>query len=84
MLLTNLGDMVEDEIYFLIECKMFEDQREILFDNICTKFPNFIRIIDNKAKFIFLLSQEDEHVTKMIASNIFAWNQIREEKLSVV
>ena len=80
----KICDIVEDEIHFLIECKMFEDQRKILFDNICTKFPNFTRIIDNKAKFIFLLSQEDEHVTKMIASNIFTWNQINEEKLSMI
>ena len=69
---------LEDEIHFLIDCKKYENERELMFNNISTIFPIFQTIIDSRIKFIFLMSQENEYITKIIASNIHKWFEIRE------
>ena len=76
--LCKVCNKLEDEIHFLIDCKKYENERELMFNNISTIFPIFQTIIDSRIKFIFLMSQENEYITKIIASNIHKWFEIRE------
>ena len=68
---------VEDEIHFLIDCDKYKDDRKIMYQKIDRYFPNFSNINENKSKFIFLMSQENTEVTKIIATHIHKWYQIR-------
>ena len=58
---------IEDEIHFLINCSKYKVERTILFEKIARIYPNFNAIPDDKSKFIFLMTQENIDVTKMMA-----------------
>ena len=72
---------LEDEIHFLIDCKRYKEERTEMYEKIEKFFPNFRRIIDSKSKFIFLMSQENMDTTKIIATYIHRWYQIREQQM---
>ena len=72
---------LEDEIHFLIYCKRYKEERTEMYEKIEKFFPNFRRIIDSKSKFIFLMSQENIDTTKIIATYIHRWYQIREQQM---
>ena len=52
-----------------------------MFNTINNIFPRFQLITDSQIKFIFLMSQENEYITKIIASNIYNWFKIRENSV---
>ena len=66
-------EVVENEIHFLIDCDRYKLERIEIFNSISNEFPGFKDIIDSKAKFILLTSQENEEITKLIASCICDW-----------
>ena len=76
--LCRVCNILEDEIHFLIDCEKYKNERELMFNNVNTIFPSFQSISDSRIKFIFLMSQENEHITKIIASNIHKWFETRE------
>lgn len=69
---------VEDEVHFLIDCKKYTEERNDLFAKIASIYPNFNKIPDSLNKFIFLMSQENVYLTKILASTIFSWLKIRD------
>ena len=73
---------LEDEIHFLIECNRYKYERYEMYDKIGKFVPNFKTIPDSKSKFIFLMSQENVNITKILALNIHRWNQIREIQMA--
>ena len=79
--LCKFCNTLEDEIHFLIDCIKYKNERELMFNTINTIFPSFQLITDSKIKFIFLMSQENEYITKIIASNIHNWFKIRENSV---
>ena len=58
---------IEDEIHFLINCNKYKEERTVLFEKIVRIYPSFNTIPDDKSKFIFLMTQENIDVTKMMA-----------------
>ena len=70
---------VEDEIHFLLDCTKYKEERNNMFSKIESFFPNFCKIPGSKSKFIFLMTQENIDVTKIIATCIYRWLNMREE-----
>ena len=70
------GTAVEDEQHMLIDCKMYGN-RQKWFENIAEKYPNFSSL-NSHQKFIFLMTQEDEQLTKETAEKISEWFELRE------
>ena len=68
---------VEDEIHFLIDCNKYQNDRIIMYQKIDQYFPNFSSIDESKPKFIFLMSQENLDVTKIVTNYIHKWYQTR-------
>ena len=62
---------IEDEFHFLIECKLYSNERNALFDKICrTSLPDFV-LLDNNAKFVYLLTCEDPQTMSLIGKFIY-------------
>ena len=67
---------VESEQHMLIDCELYGN-RSPWFEKIFEKYPNF-NVLNSHQKFIFLMSQEDEQLTKETAEIISEWFNLRE------
>ena len=66
---------VEDEIHFLIKCTKY-DTRDDLFNDIENKVPNF-HALNDKQKFIYMMTMEDEVLMHKIVHSVHDWLEIR-------
>ena len=73
-------NIIEDEIHFLTNCKIYEYNRKLFFDAVSYKFPNFAHL-SSEHKFIFLLSCEDPQITTHLGNFIHNAFQEREDFL---
>ena len=69
---------IEDEIHFLIDCDKYKDDRMDKFKININEVPCFEDMSDSKTKFIYLMSQENNNLTNLIAQCIHDWFKIRE------
>ena len=69
-------DPIENEYHFLTSCTMYNN-RDAMFQNIARLYPLFAEL-DNENKFIFLCSQENKDINKILAANTYEWLKIRE------
>ena len=60
---------VEDEIHFLIHCKLYENQRTSLFQKINCVNPYYLDFED-KDKFIFLMTNNNPSILTWVAKFI--------------
>jgi hypothetical protein len=63
------SNQTEDEFHLIINCPLYIDNREIMFNNIgelCLKFKD----LPNEAKFIWLFTNEDISVLKLLGKYI--------------
>ena len=68
--LCTVCHVVEDEIYFLIDCPKYDDARNSLFvhiQNNCNKFNT----LDSKEKTIYLMSTGDDECMKRVSSYVY-------------
>ena len=67
-------DTVECEQHFLTQCTEY-NRTDLLtkFTNTCPQFAQ----LENKEKFIFMLSQENEELTKFLAQSVHKWMRQR-------
>ena len=74
---------VENEIHFLTNCEVYQD-RPFIFNQVSQLVPNFeLRYnYNNKDKFIFLMSQENELIWLLLAKQIFNWLKKRKYLIS--
>ena len=63
--------VVETEEHFIIECPAYEGRADLL-DKIVQKAPQFNNL-NNHDKFIFMMTQEDDNLTKDIALKNHIW-----------
>ena len=61
---------VEDEIYFLINCQKFTNERKELFPKI-EKFCKCFSSLTDDNKFLWLMTSEDAFVIEKLACHIF-------------
>ena len=72
-------NVIEDEKHFLITCPLYENQREILFQNCRVNSSLFDSLISEENKFIFIMTNEDINVIKSLAkfvSDSFKFREI--------
>ena len=69
-------------MHFLIYCSRYKYERYQMYDKIENIFPNFRTIPDSRSKFIFLMSQENINITKILALNIHRWNEISDIRMA--
>ena len=67
---------IEDEQHMLIDCKLY-GKRSSWFNEIGVKYPNFTTLT-NHQKFVFLMSQGDDQLTRDIAKKLTEWLGLRE------
>ena len=72
---------VENEIHFLLECPSLHLARNDILHVIETKYTG-IRSLDNKAKFVWLMSAEDPFVYKHLHSLLVKLNSVRQDLLN--
>ena len=68
---------IENEIHFLTQCRAYKN-RNGLFNMIKTEVSNFANL-DNKAQFIFLMSQENKLLNLKLISTMHKWFTARLE-----
>lgn len=61
---------IEDEIHFLTECSLFTDARTLFFNKI-SKINKHFNTHSNENKFIWLMSNEDPEVLKLLADFVY-------------
>ena len=69
---------IEDEVHFLINCKLYEPERQRLFLMINEKKQNF-QSLDDVEKFTFLLSNPDNQLIVWIGKFIYKCFQARSD-----
>ena len=71
---------MEGEIHFLIDCKVYQTERNILFDNIAKLSPNFINL-NSAEKFKYLFKSNEANVLTWLGKFIHLSLKYRDEKL---
>ena len=59
---------IESEEHFLVECPLY-GRRQIFFNKVSESVPQFMQLNPHQ-KFIFLMTQEDDGITKMLVKEI--------------
>jgi hypothetical protein len=62
------SNQTEDELHFIINCPLYIDNREIMFNNIGELCPKF-KDLPNEAKFICLFTNENISVLKLLGKS---------------
>ena len=75
-------DKVEDEIHFVINCPLYTDERDILFQVCRQNCIHFDALTTDAQKFIFIMTNENPGVTRSLAKFIYNSFKIREEVIS--
>ena len=71
------SEEVENEIHFLIKCTSRSTERKLLFTEIQKLVPTF-STLDPTSKFVYLLSQEDKYISKLLIKQIHLWSQVHQ------
>ena len=71
---------VEDEIHFILHCPYYAKQRQRLFEKL-TQIHYDLYLLEDSAKFIWLLSQENNNCVHWLGNFIFSAMKIRKDAL---
>jgi len=66
----------EDETHFVLDCDLYNDLRSQFFSIVNSKFPSF-KSLDKKMKFIWLMSNVDEHIIMHFTKYIYNCFKLR-------
>ena len=66
---------VEDEVHFLTDCKLY-GSKDKFWAEVYQKFPQTAHL-SNKDKFIFLMTQEDPEIMKLLLKTVRDWHGFR-------
>ena len=69
---------IEDEEHFLVACPLYSPQRKVL-EEICKQNCNGFYDLNNKQKFIFIMSNENENMLKVLGKFIYDSMSLREK-----
>ena len=62
--------VIEDELHFLLNCRLYDADRHTLFDKILGIHPNFTSLADPN-KFVFLLSNKEARILTWVGKFIY-------------
>ena len=74
-------DKIENEIHFLTECPLYNNERKILFNSCRRTCPNFDYLVTNEQIFCFVMTSEEPIVIRNLAKFIFQAFKIRHDVL---
>ena len=77
----NCAGKIEDEYHFTIECPLYNDDRILLF-GCCKKFCMNFDALTEEQKFIFIFTNENANINKMLARFVFQSLKMRETIIS--
>ena len=66
---------IEDEVHFLTDCKIY-GTKDKFWSQVHQKFPQTSHL-SNKDKFIFLMTQEDPEIMKLLLKTVRDWHGFR-------
>ena len=72
-------NVIEDEIHFLLQCPSLSQERSTFVSDLSSRYPNYCTL-DNKSKFIWLMSNEDNYINKKLINlinNLFSANKAK-------
>jgi len=69
---------IEDECHFIVDCTLYNNERNVLFENIQHMFPNF-RFLNTTEKFIFLMQLDKPYIIDSICPYVYNCFKKREE-----
>ena len=64
---------LEDELHFVIACSVNQYERDIFYNKVCQKFPEFSQL-DDVEKFIFLFTFDDAQTLSWLVKIIWSKN----------
>ena len=73
-------DKIENEIHFLSECPLYEDERNTLFHSCRRNCTNFDLLTTNEQIFCFVMTNENPLVIRNLAKFIFQAFKVRQIK----
>ena len=76
-LCINCND-VEDEIHFLVYCKLYEESRNIFYQKVARRNSDFVDFTDHE-KYIFLMKTTDPFIPVWFGKYVFKLFNIRTE-----
>ena len=76
-LCINCND-VEDEIHFLVYCKLYEESRNIFYQKVARRNSDFVDFTDHE-KYIFLMKNTDPFILVWFGNYVFKLFNIRTE-----
>ena len=68
-------DLVEDETHFLTDCRLY-GTRDNYWDTIYNRVPQ-ISTHSNTDQFIYIMTQDDTELTKIILKMVYEWMTFR-------
>ena len=68
-------DHVEDEIHFLTDCHLYGTMHKY-WETIYTMIPQIVTH-SNTDKFIYIMTQEDTELTKILLKMVYEWMTFR-------
>ena len=68
-------DSVEDETHFLTECQLYGNRHKY-WDTIYNQVPQ-ISTHSNTDRFIYIMTQEDPELSKIILKMVYEWMTFR-------
>ena len=66
---------IEDEVHFLTECKLYGSNNDF-WQKVYQKFPQTTHL-NNKDKFVFLMTQEDQEIMQILLNTVKEWHGFR-------
>ena len=73
-------ECVEDECHFIIQCPLYNNNRNELLTEVMNDCINF-NIMTNKQKFIFIMTNEKSNIMQKLAKFVYTSFKIRNEFL---
>ena len=77
--LCHTCNIIEDEIHFLVGCRLYAGEREKLFVEILNSFTEF-QNMDDFGKFVFMLSYPDPKLLTIVGKFIHNCFQLRDRQ----
>ena len=75
------SDKIENEMHFVTECPLYENERSVLFQSCRENSMNFDLLTTSEQKFCFIMTNECESVIRNLGKFIFESFKLRESDI---
>ena len=79
-LCDDCTDKIEDEQHAMIDCKLYETERQDLYKLVENMSPSF-KNLDKREKFIWLMATRHKEILTQIAKYLYNSTQLRKKRI---